>query len=60
MTALALMVTGGFLWQMICNFAIARSEATHAAARAAAPPPPAAASVPALTSATATPVLRED
>lgn len=59
-TALALMVTGGFLWQMICNFAIAHSEATHAAARAAAPPPSAAASVPAVTSATASPVLRED
>jgi general secretion pathway protein A len=37
-TALALMVTGGFLWQMISNFAAAHSDATpHASA---APPRP--------------------
>lgn len=30
--ALALLVTGGFLWQMICNLTLAHPGATHAAA----------------------------
>jgi general secretion pathway protein A len=42
-TALALMVTGGLLWQMISNFAAAHSDAARhasAAAHGAAPPQP--------------------
>jgi hypothetical protein len=41
------MVTGGFLWQMICNFALAHShlETTQAAVRAS-PQPATAVSAP--------------
>ena len=62
-TALALMVAGGFAWQMICNFAIAHSQATRAAAQPAAPaatPRPAAVTGPTNASTPAGQVLRED
>ena len=36
-TALALMVTGGFLWQMISNFAAAHADATRHASESAVP-----------------------